>query len=56
MQQELADPFDGRGRDDVPWDAWRAELDRLAVHGGRIAGNKPRTDSPGPNGSGWRGL
>jgi len=29
VQQELVDPFDGRGPDDIRWDAWRAELDRL---------------------------
>lgn len=33
VQEELEDPFDGRGDDDIQWEAWREELEHLGQHG-----------------------
>jgi len=33
VQQELEDPFDGAGDDDIKWDSWRSNLDQLVNYG-----------------------
>ena len=33
VQTELEDPFDGKGRDDIKWERWRAQLDQMDAYG-----------------------